>query len=225
MSPPPTLIGTYTLLELACVKQNRFDKAERSVSAKSQCIQGSAEAKSTSLDRHLGVIRRHADQDPGSAQIHRPGLQSDSGSGPREIRCGKRSGRKVETSFADALRSIGAIAEAEQNYTLALTHLKSQAKDGDAVLLRVMNSLAGIFVKDGRTDAAEQFIKTRSTWSRIGRPLHRMCKSKSTLAELSTAISCKSLNRVDEAKKTSVFGVSRAHSLTTHQPGATSWFD
>lgn len=159
-SPPPTQIGTYTLVELACVKQGKYAEAqklfEENLSRFYDMDKPNIKAIITITEMYADMVSELKDEQVkfvNEAYEHALKLVATKfGDGSDEL-------GRIQVSYGNRLKSLGRSEEAVAMYVSAIENLKKTVKESDATLLRTMNNLAGLYAKAGNVEEAEVMYK------------------------------------------------------------------
>jgi len=203
--PPPTLIGTYVLLELTYAKQGDFEKTyatfERNLDAIKSLprVNPQAIVLTTELFANLitGAGAKQADyldRSYGRAmELIKDKFPDD-----------KQTAGRIEASYAARLRAIGANDRAEKLYLEALENLNMLDKGDDTILPRVMNNLAAVYVATKQPEEAEKIYKQEQELLMRWQPKSSDAQIQLDSCRSDYASLLHSLNRDDEAKKIEV---------------------
>jgi len=159
-NPPPTLMGTLTLLEECCVKQGRFVDAQKAFEKNLDML---AAQPNNNLDTILDVCDLYADM-LANSKVNRADLVEQAYQSAQKTlasKFGKDSlaVAKLQSQYADRLKSLNLPAKAEQLYLAALKLYRKGVPEGDFSALKTMNNLAAIYAAGGQNDKAEALYK------------------------------------------------------------------
>jgi tetratricopeptide (TPR) repeat protein len=167
---PPTLMGTYTLLEEACVSNGQFEDAKKTFADNLVALRGSKESTASEI---IAVTNLYVDLLAGVKPI-RLEMLNDAVEQAQTTLTQKYGDNcaaivELETRYGDRLQALGYPEQAESRYLKAIQVAEAD-KVENFIVLRAMNGLASIYVSSNRLDLADATYKKeialRDTWKK-----------------------------------------------------------